>query len=122
MSQISIAPPLGDITIKTTSAPKGVTIDSLTMATIKAAVKVALEGVLIELTAKDPILGTEGVVSISGQAITIGGKTEPALLGKKFLDIFKDHQHTSSVGPTGPIMPQFAMNALNSMSKKVFLG
>ena len=116
MSQISIAPPLGDIAIKTTSAPTGVTIDSLTLATIKGLIKVALEGAIIELKA-------DALVDIDGALITVGGKTEPMLLGKTFLmDIFKDHQHPSSVGPTGPIMPQYAAKLLKAMSKKCFLG
>ena len=42
--------------------------------------------------------------------------------GKEFLDVFEKHQHTSSVGPTGGILPAFAMKALKSMSAKVFLG
>jgi len=116
MSQISMAPPLGDITIKTTSAPTGVTIDSLTMATIKGLVKVALQGALIEIKA-------DALVDIDGALITVGGKTEPMILGKTFLmDIFKDHQHPSSVGPTGPIMPQYAAKIIKAMSKKCFLG
>ena len=116
MSQISIAPPLGDITIKTTSAPTGVTIDSLTMATIKGLIKVALEGALIDIIA-------DGIVKLEATAVNINGSSEPALLGKTFLmDLFKDHQHPSSVGPTGPIMPQYAGKLLKAMSKKCFLG
>ena len=115
MSQISIAPPTGDITIKTLSAPTGITIDSTTFAKLIGKAQAVVEGILIKLTA-------EAVIEMEGKLIQINGKTEPAILGKKFIDIFKDHQHTSSVGPTGPIMPQYAMNALNAMSKKVFLG
>jgi hypothetical protein len=115
MSQISIAPPTGDITIKTLSAPTGITIDSTTFAKLIGKAQAVVEGILIKLTA-------EAVIEMEGKLIQINGKTEPAILGKKFMDIFKDHQHTSSVGPTGPIMPSYAMNALNAMSKKVFLG
>ena len=115
MSQISIAPPTGDITIKTLSAPTGITIDSTTFAKLIGKAQAVVEGILIKLTA-------EAVIEMEGKLIQINGKTEPAILGKKFIDIFKDHQHTSSVGPTGPIMPSYAMNALNAMSKKVFLG
>ena len=115
MSQISIAPPTGDITIKTLSAPTGITIDSTTFAKLIGKAQAVVEGILIKLTA-------EAVIEMEGKLIQINGKTEPAILGKKFMDIFKDHQHTSSNGPTGPIMPSYAMNALNAMSKKVFLG
>ena len=116
MSQISMAPPTGDITIKTTAAPTGVTIDSLTMATIKGMAKVALQGALIELKA-------DALVDIEATAITVGGKSEPMILGKTFLmDIFKDHQHPTSVGPTGPIMPTYAAKIIKAMSKKCFLG
>ncbi|NWJ44146.1 hypothetical protein HX837_08125, partial [Marine Group I thaumarchaeote] len=115
MSQISIAPPTGDITIKTTSAPTGITINSLTFAKLIGKAQAVVEGVLVKLTA-------EALIEMEGKLIQINGKTEPAILGKKFMDIFKDHQHSSSVGPTGPIMPTYAMNALNAMSKKVFLG
>jgi len=115
MSQISIAPPTGDITIKTLSAPTGITIDSTTFAKLIGKAQAVVEGILIKLAA-------EAVIEMEAKLIQINGKTEPAILGKKFMDIFKDHQHSSSVGPTGPIMPTYAMNALNAMSKKVFLG
>ena len=64
----------------------------------------------------------QGIVKIEGVGIQLNGTSEPALKGKAFLDVFKDHQHTSSVGPTGGIMPNYAMTALKTMSKKVFLG
>ena len=47
MSQISIAPPLGDITIKTTSAPTGITIDSLTFAKLIGKAQAVVEGILV---------------------------------------------------------------------------
>ena len=46
----------------------------------------------------------QGVVKIEGAAIQLNGSTEPALLGNEFWSVFKDHQHTSSVGPTGGIL------------------
>ena len=115
MSQISIAPPTGDITIKTTTAPTGITINSLTFAKLIGKAQAVVEGVLVKLAA-------EALIEMEGTLIQIGGKSEPALLGKAFYDVFKDHQHSSSVGPTGPPMPPFAMKALKAMSKKVFLG
>ena len=115
MSQISIAPPLGDITIKTTSAPTGITINSLTFAKLIGKAQAVVEGVLVKLAA-------EALIEMEGTLIQIGGKSEPALLGKAFYDVFKDHQHSSSVWPTGPPMPPFAMKAIKAMSKKVFLG
>ena len=57
-----------------------------------------------------------------GVAVNINGSSEPALLGKAFTDLFKEHQHPSSVGPTGAVMPQYAAKIIGTMSKKVFLG
>ena len=65
----------------------------------------------------------DGLASLDGTVVYVGGNSEPMILGKTFLmDIFKDHQHPTSVGPTGPIMPQYAAKIINAMSKKVFLG
>ena len=52
----------------------------------------------------------------------MGGSIEPAILGTKFAELFTQHQHSSSVGPTGPIMPPYASKVIGTMSKKVFLG
>ena len=46
---------------------------------------------------------------------------EPAILGTSFAELFTSHQHPTSVGPTGPIMPQYATKILNTMAKSVFL-
>jgi hypothetical protein len=115
MSQISIAPPLGDITIKTTTAPTGITIDSKTLAKLIGKAKATIEGALIDIIA-------DGIAKIEAQAIQLNGSTEQALLGNAFTDLFKEHQHPSSVGPTGPIMPQYSAKIIKTMSQKVFLG
>ena len=62
------------------------------------------------------------LTSVDGELVSVGGNTSPALLAKEFLKIFAEHNHPSSVGPTGPLMPAFAGKLLQTMSKKVFLG
>ena len=58
---------------------------------------------------------------IKGVSINLAGTSEPALLGKAFADLFKDHTHPTPNGPSGPLSPQFASKLLKTMSKKVFL-
>jgi hypothetical protein len=107
---------LGDIVIKSLTGPTGISIEATTAAKLKGIVQAAIEGALIDIKA-------DAAVQIDGKLITVGGQSEPMILGKTFLmDIFKDHQHPSSVGPTGPIMPQYAAKLLKAMSKKCFLG
>ena len=108
-------PPTGDISIRTLSAPLGITISASTFATLEGMAQAVVKGVLVKIAA-------EAVCEVEGTLIQLGGKVEPALKGKEFLDVFEKHQHTSSVGPTGGILPAFAMKALKSMSAKVFLG
>ena len=108
--------PLGDINMTSLTGPLGVDILATTTAKIKGLVQAAVEGALVEIKA-------DALCQIDGAMITVGGQTEPMILGKTFLmDLFKDHQHPSSVGPTGPIMPQYAAKILKAMSKKCFLG
>ena len=40
---------------------------------------------------------------------------------KRISKLFAEHNHPSSVGPTGPLSPQFASKLIQTMSKKVFL-
>ena len=74
--------------------------------------------------AKGVTIGSDATptVDIKGTAINVGGSSEPAILGKKFSDLFKDHTHPTPNGPSGPLSPQFAPKLLKTMSKKVFLG
>ena len=116
MGQIAINAPLGDIDIKSNTGPTGINIQATTIAKLKGLVQAAVEGALVGIKA-------DALCQIDGALITVGGQTEPMILGKTFLmDVFKDHQHPSSVGPTGPIMPQYAAKILQAMSKKCFLG
>ena len=68
-------------------------------------------------------VGSSGtaLTSVNGAFITVGGSSSPALLAKDFLKLFAEHNHPSSVGPTGPLSPQFASKLIQTMSKKVFL-
>ena len=113
--QIAIKAPLGDIDIRSNTGPLGIDIQASTTAKLKGLVKAVIEGALIDIKG-------DAAVQVDASLITVGGKSEPALLGKAFADLFKEHQHPSSVGPTGPIMPQYAGKIIKTMSKKVFLG
>ena len=106
---------LGSIQIKSNTGPMGIEISALKESILEGIIKATVKGALIDIIA-------QGIVKIEGVGIQLNGTSEPAIKGKAFMDVFKDHQHTSSVGPTGGIMPQYAMNALKTMSKKVFLG
>jgi len=107
---------LGDIDIQSVLGTTGVTISAVNTASFQGLVKAIV---------KSPVMTqiiSDAIVEIEASAIQVGGKSEPALLGKAFADLFKEHQHPSSVGPTGPIMPQYAGKIIKTMSKKVFLG
>ena len=116
--QISIAQ-LGDIIISTTTGPGGVTISAklgpIAITTPMAAEFSGKLGTVVgtSSTPQTEILGTS--VSLAG------GTSEPALLGKAFADLFKDHTHPTPNGPSGPLSPQFAPKLTKTMAKKVFL-
>ena len=112
MSQISILPITGDISL-TAKAP--ITIDSATIASLVAMTKASVEGGLVDIIA-------DAICKIEAQGIQLNGSTQKALLGNAFTDSFKEHQHPSSVGPTGPIMPAYSFKIIKTLSKKVFLG
>jgi len=108
--------PLGNIFVASTTGTSGVTIFAVNTATLKGMATAKVESpVMTEIK-------SDALVTVEASAIQVGGKSEPALLGKAFADLFKEHQHPSSVGPTGPIMPQYAAKIIKTMSKKVFLG
>ena len=65
--------------------------------------------------------GATALTSVNGALVTVGGSSSPALLAKDFLKVFSEHNHPSSVGPTGPLHPTFASKLIQTMSKKVFL-
>ena len=114
--KIAIKAPLGDIDIKSNTGPNGINIQATTVAKLKGLVQAAIQGAFVEIKA-------DGLASIDGSVVFVGGNSEPMILGKTFLmDLFKDNQHPSSVGPTGPIMPQYAAKIIKAMSKKCFLG
>jgi hypothetical protein len=115
--QIAIKAPLGDIEILSKGGPTGIKIEAKTTLDLIGTAFANLVGQMIEVGSGDTSL-----TQIEGEMITAGGSSEPALLGKAFTDLFKEHQHPSSVGPTGPIMPQYAAKIIKTMSQKVFLG
>ena len=108
--------PLGNVWVSSTTGTSGVTVFAVNTATLKGMATAKVESpVMTEIK-------SDALVTVEASAIQVGGKSEPALLGKAFADLFKEHQHPSSVGPTGPIMPQYAAKIIKTMSKKVFLG
>ena len=107
---------LGDISIESVLGTTGVTIAAVQTATLKGLVKALVESPVMTQIISDAI------VEIEAPAIQVGGKSEPALLGKAFTDLFKEHGHDSPNGPTGKVSKQFAMKIIKTMSKKVFIG
>jgi len=107
---------LGDISIESVLGTTGVTISSVNTSTLKGLVKAVVESPVMTQIISDAI------VEIEASAIQVGGKSEPALLGKAFTDLFKKHQHDSPNGPTGAITQQYGMKIIKTMSKKVFIG
>ena len=112
--QIAIKAPLGDISIRSLTGPSGVDIFATTQAKLQGLIQAEVSGVIAKLT------GT-ALAQIDAPFVTIGGTSSPALLATEFLKLFAEHNHPSSVGPTGPLMPAFAGKLLQTMSKKVFL-
>jgi len=105
---------LGMIDIKSNMST--VSIDAPAMVTMSTKGKAEVSGTLMAT------LSSEGISQIEGKLVTVAGTDSPALLAKDFLKIFAEHNHPSSVGPTGPLHPTFASKLLKTMSKKVFLG
>ena len=110
---------LGDITIGTLTGPGGVSIEAVVgPIAVTTPMQAEFSGKLgtvvgTSTTPQTEVLGTS--VSLAG------GTSEPALLGKAFADLFKDHTHPTPNGPSGPLSPSFASTLLKTMSKKVFL-
>jgi hypothetical protein len=113
--------PTGDILVTAITGPTGV----VTTAPVGNITQLA--GLLASFagTGGTTIGSPASITSIDGlpaAGVHVGGSTEPAILGTKFSELFAQHQHTSSVGPTGPPMPNYTSKVVNTMSKKVFLG
>ena len=106
---------LGNIEIKSTTGPTGIEINANTIAKIVSLVSASIESKLIQIAA-------DTFCKIEAAGIHLNGSTEPAILGNEFWKVFKDHQHSSSVGPTGGILPAYSMKQATTVSKKVFLG
>ena len=113
--------PTGDILLTAITGPTGV-VTTAPVGNISQ-----LAGLIASFagTGGTTIGSPTSITSIDGlpaAGVHVGGSTEPAILGTKFAELFAQHQHTSSVGPTGPIMPNYASKVVKTMSKKVFLG
>ena len=111
--------PTGDITIVSTLGAAGV-ITSAPAGNI-----VQLAGLIASMigTTSTVVGGSASPTVIDGSAVAVGGAAavSQALKGTEFVELFINHQHTSSVGPTGGIMPPYATKVVKTMSAKVFL-
>jgi len=114
VSQISITPMTGGIKLLTTTAPEGISLTSGTLMTF-------LTTGHLDITASTMSVTTPGFIDLSSPIVSLGTGIEPAILGASFAELFTSHQHPTSVGPTGPILPQYATKVLNTMAKQVFL-
>ncbi|MDD2463319.1 MAG: phage baseplate assembly protein V [Desulfobulbus sp.] len=60
-------------------------------------------------------LSTSGVLSLEGSMVQLGGSSgEPVIKGTSLLTLLATHIHPSSMGPTGPPVPQGEMNSLST--------
>ena len=111
--------PLGDMLVTSVTGTTGITMTATANITQTAALIATLIGTT------STIIGSSGtgLTQIDAAAIQIGGSgaSEPAILGSTFLKLFTKHTHPSSVGPTGPLSPEFASDLISTVSKKVFL-
>ena len=111
--------PLGDMLVTSVTGTTGITMTATANITQTAALIATLIGTT------STIIGSSGtgLTQIDAAAIQIGGSgaSEPAMLGSTFLKLFAKHTHPSSVGPTGPLSPEFASDLISTVSKKVFL-
>jgi len=114
VSQISITPVTGGIKLITTTPAEGISLTSGTVMTFLSIGNTSITASTMSVSA-----GT--LIDLSCPIISLSGGAEPAVLGQTFMDLFTNHQHPTSVGPTGPIMPQYAQKVLGAMSKAVFL-
>ena len=123
VSQISITPITGGIKLLTTLAPEGISLMAGPGAPVPspAVTMLSLIAGLMSTTAQTVSTVATTLVDIKSPMITLGAGIEPALLGASFAELFTSHQHPTSVGPTGPIMPQYATKVLKTMAKSVFL-
>ena len=111
--------PLGDMLVTSVTGTTGITMTATANITQTAALIATLIGTT------STIIGSSGtgLTQIDAAAIQIGGSgaSAPAILGSTFLKLFTKHTHPSSVGPTGPLSPEFASDLISTVSKKVFL-
>jgi len=111
--------PTGDITILSTLGTAGV----VTSAPIGNITQLA--GLVASMigTTSTIVGASSSPTVIDGAIVSVGGAaaSEPAMLGTTFLKLFTKHTHPSSVGPTGPLSPEFASELISVVSKKVFL-
>ena len=109
----------GDIAIVSLLGPGGITLTATlgSITQFAAAIASFQGGTGTTIGSAASLTKIEG---LPAGGIALGGTSEPAVLGNKFVDLFTKHTHSSSVGPTGT--PLNAAEAVTVFSKKVFLG
>lgn len=69
----------------------------------------------ITMAASGITLSTSGTLSLEGSIVQVGGSGgEPVIKGTSLLTLLATHIHPSSMGPTGPPIPQGEMNSLST--------
>ena len=109
----------GDIAIVSLLGPGGITLT----ATVGSITQFAAALASFQGAGGTSIGSAASLTKIEGLpagGISVGGTSEPAILGTKFSELFSKHTHPSSVGPTG--VPLNAAETVSVFSKKVFLG
>ena len=72
-------------------------------------------GNTITMAASGITLSTSGTLSLEGSMVQLGGSGgEPVIKGTSMLTLLATHVHPSSMGPTGPPVPQGEMNSLST--------
>jgi len=72
-------------------------------------------GNTLEMTASGVKLSAGGMLSVEGGQVMLGGSGgEPVIKGTSFLTLFATHVHPTSMGPSGPPIPQGEMSSLST--------
>jgi len=69
----------------------------------------------IEMTASGVKVSASAMITLEGAQVMLGGSGgEPVIKGTSFLTLFATHMHPTSMGPSGPPIPQGEMSSLST--------
>lgn len=72
-------------------------------------------GARIEMSASGVTVSTSASITLDGSSVMLGGAGgEPLIKGTSFLALFATHVHPTSMGPSGPPIPQGEASSLSS--------